>query len=865
MEKIYDADQKRAIGVKDGYYLVLAPPGCGKTDILAERIAEAIKQGVEFEDMLCLTFTNRASRGMVNRAAGRVGNDIRKIFVGNVHRYCSRYIFDHSVVAENTCVFDEEDQADLFAAYDDSYFINRNGTYNRNAVGYVAGLASYITQTRLGHIEEVKPQGDRYREFYNIAAGCNFDSSLVVAEHKALVYALEYIKYKQHRNIIDFQDILIEAYDHLLNNDHKRYKWIQIDEVQDLNPLQLAIVDLLTDDNPTVLYLGDEQQAIFSFMGAKLSQLSKLKDRCAGNVLTLSNNYRAPSYLLDVCNRYAVEELKVDEGLLPKAITDSEAKKYDLILTESTTAREERNRILGMVRYYLNIDPEERLAILVSKNDEADVISKTLTDSGVPNFKISGRDMFKTISYKTLSSLYSIIADDFNIVSWSRLLYGIGAVKTLSEARSVTSKLRSLMMTPSDMLYGETYLQRFYKAYTSGEMVIFDTETTGLNVLDDDIVQIAAVKVKDGKKVEGSEFDIIMTTDREIPEKLGELDNPLVKRYRDARRMSREDGLLMFLDYIGDCPLLGHNVNYDYNILRNNIKRTLGREFICNTYDSLHIIKCVEPGLRKYKLEYLLSHLNLKGKNSHLANEDVEATLSLVDYCVEKMKPLLDNQTSYLHIPKTRGIVNKLLKIRPLLMDVKSRMHKPVSAGGRDLAMEMQAMHKRMVAEGFIEDLGPKFEIFIRYLQSEWGFDEEAAARTCLYGQISEHIYEMTSTINEGDLVNSPDLLDDRVFIMTVYKAKGLEFENVVVLGAVKGTYPFYYIDKVLSDPRSTSEMRRKARLDYMEDARKFYVAISRAKKRLCISYSTYNQHNFLAGVTPFIRSIKNCFDYFRR
>ncbi len=864
MAKIYDFDQRRAISARDGFFLVLASPGCGKTDILAERIAEAIEGGVDFDDMLCLTFTNRASRGMLTRASERVGMDIKKIFVGNVHRYCSRYLFEQNVVAESTCVFDEEDQADLFATYDPSYFINRYGKYNKNAVSYVANLASYIKQTRMGHKEDVRPQGERYREYYNIAAACDFDPSGVPSGNNALLYALEYIRYKRHRNIIDFQDILVEAYDHLLKNDHKKYTWIQVDEVQDLNPLQLEIVDQLTADNPTVMYLGDEQQAIFSFMGAKLSQLQRLKERCDGNIITLGKNYRAPSYLLDVCNQYAAEELNVDKALLPTASSVSPARKYDLILTESSTAKDEHDRILGMVKYYLGLDPNDRLAILVSKNDEADAISRYLTDAGVPNFKISGRDMFKTTSYKTLSSLYSIITDDFNMVSWSRLLFGVGAVKSLNEARSVVSKLRSLMMTPSDLLTGETYLQRFYRTYMSGEMVIFDTETTGLNVFEDDIVQIAAIKVRDGKKIEGSEFDIIMTTDREIPEKLGNVDNPLINRYGEARKVSREDGLLMFLDYVGDCPLLGHNVSYDYQILRNNIRRTLGREFICRTFDSLHIIKCVKPSLRKYKLEYLLDTLRLSGKNSHLANEDVEATLSLVDYCVEQMKPVLDNQTSYLHIPATRRIIRKLLNVRPLIIDVKSRMHQSLSAGGRDIAVEMKTMYERMVSDGLIESLGPKFDIYIRYLQTEWSVDAESAAHTSLYGQISGHIYDITSTITEGDLVNSQDLLDDRVFIMTVYKAKGLEFENVVVLGAINGTYPFYYIEKVLSDPRSTEEMRIQARHDYLEDARKFYVAISRAKKRLCISYSTYNHHNFLAGVTPFIRSIKNYFDYFR-
>lgn len=865
MTKTYDSDQRRAIAASSGYYLVLAPPGCGKTDILAERIAEAIKQGVGLDDMLCLTFTNRASRGMLERAAGRVGDDVRKMFVGNIHRYCSRYLFENNVVAENTSVFDEEDQADLFLTYDDSFFLNKNGKINKNAVSYVGNLASYITQTRLGHREEVKPLDEQYRYLYKIAASCDFNSTSVPSEHKVLIYALEYLRYKRYRNILDFQDILIEAYDHLLKNDHKRYKWIQIDEVQDLNPLQMEIVDRLTEENPTVLYLGDEQQAIFSFMGAKLSTLLKLKERCGDNIIILSNNYRSPSYLLDVCNKYAMEELRVDASLLSKATTESQPRKYDLILTESTTIQEEHDRILGMVRYYLNLDVKDRLAILVSKNDEADAISRALAQSDVPHFKISGRDLFKTTSYKTLSSLYTIIVDDFNIVAWSRLLYGIGAVKSLNDARGVTSKLRSLMMTPSDLLTADTYLQRFYKEYTTVEMVIFDTETTGLNVFCDDIVQIAAIKVRNGKKVEGSDFDIIMSTDRDIPEKLGDLDNPLILRYRDARRMSREEGLLMFLEYIGSCPLVGHNVNYDYRILRNNIKRTLGREFKCRTYDTLHIIKCVAPGLKKYKLEYLLDQLGLSGKNSHLANEDVDATLSLINYCIGKMTDILDNQTSYLHMRKTRGIINRLLKIRHHIHDIKRRAYLPISVGKRDIAEELQAMYGEMVAENFIDDLGPKFDIFIRYLKAEYDQDEEKSTCTGLYEQISEYVYQVASTINEGDLVNSPDLLDDRVFIMTVYKAKGLEFENVVVLGAINGTYPFYYINKVLTSPNSTSEMRRQARLDYMEDARKFYVAITRAKKRLCISFSTYNQFNCMAGVTPFIRSIKDSFDYFKR
>ena len=69
MERQFDPWQQEAIEISGGRHLVLAPPGCGKTDILTERVVHAHEQGVEYRDMLCLTFTNRAAKGMAQRIA----------------------------------------------------------------------------------------------------------------------------------------------------------------------------------------------------------------------------------------------------------------------------------------------------------------------------------------------------------------------------------------------------------------------------------------------------------------------------------------------------------------------------------------------------------------------------------------------------------------------------------------------------------------------------------------------------------------------------------------------------------------------------------------------------------------------------
>ena len=92
-ERQFNEEQQAVIEVADGYHLVLAPPGCGKTAVLAERIIRAHERGVPFEEMACLTFTNRASRGMRERIemfSASNNLDTSGLFVGNVHRFCSQ-------------------------------------------------------------------------------------------------------------------------------------------------------------------------------------------------------------------------------------------------------------------------------------------------------------------------------------------------------------------------------------------------------------------------------------------------------------------------------------------------------------------------------------------------------------------------------------------------------------------------------------------------------------------------------------------------------------------------------------------------------------------------------------------------------
>ena len=860
--KTYDKEQLAAINANGGYYLVLAPPGCGKTDILSERIVKAKQQGVSFDEMLCLTFTNRASRGMRDRVKEKVGEEVKNIFVGNVHRFCSSFLFNNALVAENTAIIDEDDLGDILVNYDPTVFLNRKGNIDKDKVTLVDRIDAYISQRLLNHPTSALYLPEQYEEYYQVAKRANFDPDQVDGYSAIVMYTLQYQRYKKERNLISFSDILILAYEELrkdTNKEFKRYRWIQVDEVQDLNALQTAIIDELTDKTKdfTVMYLGDEQQAIFSFMGAKLGQLQLLKQRCVGHIMTLGKNYRSPKYLLDIFNTYAEKELSVDPALLPESSRDQDHDRFSLVLTDNGSVLDEKERVTKMINYYLGFD-DERVAILVPTNALADEISEKLTNEGITHFKISGTDMFKSKSYKTLSSFFNVNVNDYNALAWARLLFGIGAVRSGAIARDFIAKLKGLMMTPSDLYTEKSYIAQFNEMYESKEFVFFDTETTGLNVLEDDIVQIAAFKVDKGQRVTGSDFVIFMHTDKEIPEKLGDKENPLIEAYANNPHYSREEGLRMFIDYIGDCPILGHNVSYDYRILQKNVERELKEQVTYDIYDSLRLIKCVEPNLRKYKLEFLLDELKLDGKNSHLADEDIAATKALVDYCYQKSRHIAVQQRAFVSQGKVQDVVSKMMLIKPLFDNLQDYLYQPVQIMGRTIADELMSVYNDMVSMSLIQDLGNKFDVFLQFVQSEWiDYENEQT----LFDEISVHINDMTASISEGDLVNSEDLIHDRIFVMTVYKGKGLEFDNVVILGANDGTYPFYKVNEVLNAPyRYSPEQVEQAKMDRKEDARKFYVALSRAKKRLCVSYTHCNSFGYPTDKTPFLNCIEHYF-----
>lgn len=857
-----DSDQQAVIDIDNGRHLVLAPPGCGKTFILAERAIQAHAHGVEYADMVCLTFTNRASRGMRDRISERTHNPVPSdLFVGNVHRFCSNYLFDQKKVPQNSAVIDDMDCESIITHLGRLNPLEGHGRFAADIVD----MQHALSQREAGMPQKLIVHADRLAE-----------ADSPYGQRKAELARL-YAEYKETDCLLDFEDLLEKTYLYASQDENRhRYKWIQIDEVQDLNFLQLAIVDLFAADDATIVYLGDEQQAIFSFVGARLEALDYLRRRCSPNIHHLGMNHRSPKYLLDVFNQYATRQLGINADLLPATLDTSEARPQDCCLFRACyhnlgqmydkedlrcqydgaycshcrrAVADEYRLAVSLAHRYAELEPDGRVVIIVPTNADADRLSKEFGDT--PHFKISGRDVFTTPTMQLLLSHLNVVANETCFIAWAKLLYHLHIFQEYAAARNLMRELRSRAISPTDLLMydGSSYLQQFAEVLDNEEVVLFDTETTGLDVFHDDIIQIAAVKVCGGRYVEGSDFSIILETTKEIPPIVGGHDNPMLSVYLNSERQGRAEGLSRFLEYCEGCVLVGHNVEFDYHILEANLRRTLSCSLgHWQRFDTLKLARLVEPRLRVYKLEKLLETLHLEGANTHNAIDDVRATLSLLTYCRQRCNEYIPRQRELLGKPEVRGMSARFKEVYGnLFMHTYRRQYdESVPGGNAALVEELQYIYQNLLSHGVVEPV-EKWQHIVDYISMDI---IDTSLAPSLREQFDRYLGDI-NTSRESDLCDSTSMrtmMREHFFIATAHKAKGLEFESVIVFNATEGAYPFYY------------NIKNNDHEHIREDARRFYVALSRAKRHLCITYSQTGVKGFSNKLTPFMQPIADRF-----
>jgi DNA helicase-2/ATP-dependent DNA helicase PcrA len=279
--------QRIAVMAPDGYNLILAGPGSGKTRVITYRVAYLIARGVPAQSILLVTFTRRAAREMVRRLDSLIGHDAGKVWAGTFHHVGNRLLRPPARLLgyePNFTILDSEDQLDLVRlAMDDAGFAAKDRLSPRPAE--IEHLISFSLNTCVPLADLVASQSPH----------------LVPWLPKIELAGAAYAERKRAANCMDYDDLLVQWL-RLLRDfpDQKEkqaglFRHILIDEMQDTNALQVEIVETIAAAGAgNLTAVGDDAQSIYRFRGANYDNILKFPERhAAARSFHLGINYRS--------------------------------------------------------------------------------------------------------------------------------------------------------------------------------------------------------------------------------------------------------------------------------------------------------------------------------------------------------------------------------------------------------------------------------------------------------------------------------------------------------------------------------------------------------------------------------------------
>ena len=427
--------QYEAVVNTEGPCLVIAGAGSGKTKVLTHKIAYLIgEKQVKPWNILAITFTNKAANEMKERIGNLVGDVAADIWMGTFHSICVRILrryIDRIGYKTDFVIFDTSDQKTLIKEclktlkVDDKIFTDR-------------GVLSEISN---GKNEMLEPKA------YGVKYAGDFRKKTI-----AEIYEL-YQRRLRENNAIDFDDIInftikiLSENPDVLDYYTEKFKYILVDEYQDTNKAQFTLVSLLASKYGNVTAVGDNDQGIYSFRGADISNILNFERDFPGTrIIKLEQNYRCTGNILKAANAVIKHnENKYDkklwteneEGHLPCIYCGED--EYD----EGRYIVEQINH-LKTEEYYKNSD----FTILYRMNAQSRAIEDILMREGIPYKVIGGLKFYERKEIKDIIAYLRLIHNSADNLSLKRIINepkrGIGKT-SIEQIQEISDKTGNSM------------------------------------------------------------------------------------------------------------------------------------------------------------------------------------------------------------------------------------------------------------------------------------------------------------------------------------------------------------------------------------------------------------------------------------
>jgi DNA helicase-2/ATP-dependent DNA helicase PcrA len=408
--------QRAAVEAPPGKLLILAGAGTGKTRTLTYRVAKLVAGGCPPERIMLVTFTNRAAREMVGRVESLMSADMRRAASGTFHHVGNRILRRHGEalgLGTDFGILDPEDARDLMGSVvqelgmpvlTSKRFPNAKILTNiaSQAIGTLTSVPAVVERRYLKFLDLLEPITQVIARFHERKRRLNcvdFDDLLALW--------LELLRDPKHR---DVANRLREDWRHLL-----------VDEYQDINALQGALIDEMVTQHQSLTCVGDDAQSIYSFRGADFSQIHDFKLRHPGaKVMQLTINYRSSPEILALANRsISINRLQHPKqlqavrtpGVLPALIPLRDAIQQAELVAQ---------RMLEL-HHDLNT-PLRSMAVLYRNHAHSLELQVELTRRGIPFAVRSGLRFFEQAHVKDVVAYLRARENPRDALAWLRLL-----------------------------------------------------------------------------------------------------------------------------------------------------------------------------------------------------------------------------------------------------------------------------------------------------------------------------------------------------------------------------------------------------------------------------------------------------------
>ncbi|MBI6107987.1 3'-5' exonuclease [Clostridium perfringens] len=856
-------EQQKVVNEQKNNIILLASAGTGKTNTLAERVTSIIKNGnSKPSEILCITFTNKACKEMSDRVMKIVGGEAKDITIRTFHSFCfdvvRTYAKRNTDIFSDFTIFDEDDCREVISKL--SYYYATSNLMATNM--QIQKVIDFIKVER-ARIETLEDRVlDEYKTVIDEIFKFREEKINQVCTNKGNLNLnlKNYIKFHGHELVtlydsklrddhaLDFNDLIILTKE--LFKDEKvvralknKFKYINIDEVQDTSIIEYSIIEKLFEGN-NVLICGDFFQTIYSWRGSDPEMIfNKFKEKYNPVEIIFSKNYRATKNLnkasLEFLNNAFSRKVSTmyKDGILAESKEDGEK----ILLKETRGLREEARFIFDYVNKLCEKGEDlKRVCVLTRDNNYNIGLSEELYQIGGyegADFEFILVDQFKFFrrqEVKDILAFLKLIANRYDSLSLKRIVNrlptGIG-MRTIEAIESYKYKEVGIRLAdyidPLVLEYGEKF-SLLINEFEKENIIVFDVESTGVDVTEDEIIQIAAIKLnKKGEVVD--KFEKFLKNKKPVKDSYyvhGFSDEMLQRIGEDKEKVLKE-----FVEYSKDSIIVGHNVQYDINILCSELERNnLGKPKFKTFYDTLDIYRRFYPGNINYKLENLSKVYDTKHKPSHDAMDDIIATGELLVRAInekirgtsmERMVLMSKHLKAFTAISKK---LNELFKI--------AESKRPYEL----VACVMNGFNIKSMYAGDEnkEKLNRLRDLYALFRDLD---DKSKGNRDALLDII--RITGLSNGELESLIINRTK--KPRIPIITVHQAKGLEFDTVFLAGIQNNTFPSYMSIK---------------EGNLAEEKRVFYVAITRAKKRLVITYNSQGKYGHRNEISQFINYI---------